>query len=527
MSVNFKVSKVLVTQFSSAVSKVTWNSCRKTVPQSAPRPASSSTKARLLSRHMRVGAGRRPGEAPRSPTHISRVNKTDAVVYTFDDYDEEKTTSYRLHMLTFAACLSMIQFGYATGIIAGALLYLETGTILGTLTTMDKSFLVSSITFGAVIGTILCGYISAKYGRRWTLLSNNVLYMVGAVGAACAQSLPVLIAFRFISGVGVGVSTALTTMYIVECVPTNKRGQLGGFAPLCGTLGILLSYFASLLLGQLQGNWRWMMLAGALPSLLQLALSRHMPESPRWLATEGRKVEALMVLQNIGNKDAALPTAAEGDAAGGWTTLLKPRLRKPVLIGATLNAFQQMCGINVVVYFAPKILTQIGFGKELSIILTAIIGVMQLLSTFMLTKVVDTYGRRPLAFAGITGMILGLCALMASFWPSLQGITWLPMLAVVGILLYRVSFSYSMGPIPYIITAEVFPTSARSLGVAFSSATQWMMNFMVSITFLPIVGILGSDGVWLIYIFTCLMAAGFIAQVVPEMKGREMEDTSD
>eukprot|EP00854_Cymbomonas_tetramitiformis_P010299 gene10299-12182_t len=157
---------------------------------------------------------------------------------------------------------------------------------------------------------------------------------------------------------------------------------------------------------------------------------------------------------------------------------------------------------------------QIGFGKEQSIILTAVIGIMQLLSTFTLTKVVDTYGRRPLAFAGIAGMILGLSALMASFWPALQGITWLPLLAVAGILLYRVSFSFSMGPIPYIITAEVFPTSARSLGVAFSSATQWMMNFMVSITFLPLVGLLGSHGVWLIYISMCLMAAGFIAQVV-------------
>ena len=420
--------------------------------------------------------------------------------------------------MTVAACLGMLCFGYTTGIIAGALLYID-GSSGWLLSPLQKGALVSSVTLGAVAGTLVAAVASTRLGRRRTLLINAGLYVVTAVLAACAPTLEPLLFARAASGIAVGVSTSLTPMYIAECVPAERRGALTGWAPFVGTLGILCSYLVSLTLGPLPQGWRYMLALGAVPAAAQLLVGLGLgwlPESPAWLEDVGRRGAAAAVRARLGTEtltEVAKPLLTVGDSEDeevesvtdgqserggalraedgmGWRLLLQARYSRALLVGLMMNVFQQVTGINVLVYFAPKILHQVGFARETAIAITSAIGVAQLASNYVLTRLVDLWGRRPLAFVGLAGLCVGHAALSVSFNPAVEGLSWAPWLGVTGIVLIRISFSLSMGPLPYIITAEIFPRRVRAAGVAASSAANWLANFAVSLSFLPLVALL-------------------------------------
>jgi sugar porter (SP) family MFS transporter len=362
---------------------------------------------------------------------------------------------------------------------------------------------------------------STRLGRRRTLLINAGLYVVTAVLAACAPTLEWLLFARAASGIAVGVSTSLTPMYIAECAPAERRGALTSWAPFVGTLGILSSYLVSLTLAPLPHGWRYMLALGAVPAAVQLLVGMGLgwlPESPAWLDDVGRRGAAAAVRVRLGTAETltevAKPLLTVGDSEEedeldsvsdhqserggavraedgmGWWLLLQARHSRVLLVGLMMNVFQQVSGINVLVYFAPKILNQVGFARETAIAITCAIGVAQLASNYVLTRVVDLWGRRPLAFVGLAGLCLGHAALSVSFNPAVQGLSWAPWLGVTGIVLIRISFSISMGPLPYIITAEIFPRRVRAAGVAASSAANWLANFAVSLSFLPLVALL-------------------------------------
>lgn len=420
--------------------------------------------------------------------------------------------------------------------------------------------------------------LATAVGRRRALLLNNVPYLLGAAGMAFAPTFSLLLAARTLSGIGVGMSSTLVNLYIGELAPTSSRGKLGAVAPFAVTAGILVSYLASYGLAHASGDlgWRLMLGLAGIPPVIQLlgaVVPDVMPESPRWLLQRGRRAEARRVLalllcakegaslphrkpspgaphggdkrtQDV-NKDAELSAVQQavdaemdvltqyaeksrssGAAASTWSTVCELVSRHPraLLTGIGLNVLQQVSGVNVVVYFAPTVLLNAGFVKQTAILLTAAVGGAQLLATGALMGLVDRFGRKALTLFGLVGMIAGLAALGVSFLPSVKSSAVAKWLAVGSVLVFRVMFSFSLGPLPYIITAEVFPPRVSSVGVGVSWACNWLANFGVSLSFLPVETAVGAPATFFGYTGFCLLAVAFVVCCVKETAGVRLEN---
>ena len=458
-----------------------------------------------------------------------------------------------LRALVLVACLSMLAFGAATGAIAGALLFLERGTSLGHLTVAAKSAVVAATPLGALVGAAtLAPRVARVRGRRFALLLADGLYLAAALAMATSLTHQQLTLGRALAGVAVGVSTSLSAVYISECAPARVRGRLSSLAPLAGTSGILLSYIASLALRDVAGGWRLMLALCAVPAAAQLALGRYLVESPRWLAERSRTSDARRALVALGQPDADPSTfvrtsdaATTSDVASSdWRVLWRPKYRRATTAAVGLNILQQLCGINVVVYFAPAILSDAGFDRSASIALTAGVGALQIACGARLSAVIDRVGRRPAALWGIVGLGAGLACLAAGATAAGAGATgaagvaaasasasasavaakWI---AVVGILIYRLSFSCSLGPVPYVVAAEVFPNEVRASGAAAATAAQWGANAIVTGSFLSLVGALGPTRTWCAYLAVCVAAWFAVRAVLPETKGRSLESMGE
>jgi len=449
-----------------------------------------------------------------------------------------------LRALVLVACLSMLAFGAATGAIAGALLFLERGTSLGHLTVAAKSAVVAATPLGALVGAAtLAPRVARARGRRFALLLADGLYLVAALAMATAHTHRQLTFGRALAGVAVGVSTSLSALYISECAPARARGRLSSLAPLAGTSGILLSYLASLALRDVAGGWRLMLALCAVPAAAQLALGRYLVESPRWLAERGRTSDARRALIALGQPDADPSTFVRTSdvaamASSDWRVLWRPKYRRATTAAVGLNLLQQLCGINVVVYFAPAILSDAGFDRSASIALTAGVGALQIACGARLSAVIDRVGRRPAALWGIVGLGAGLACLAAgattaaatstaaaaSTATSAVAAKWI---AVVGILIYRLSFSCSLGPVPYVVAAEVFPNEVRASGAAAATAAQWAANAAITGSFLSLVGALGPTRTWCAYLVVCVAAWFATRAVLPETKGRSLESMGE
>ena len=494
--------------------------------RSAPRRAS----ARLVRRLARPrAASLAPGDPPSSDVDAVDPN---------------------LRALVLVACLSMLAFGAATGAIAGALLFLERGTSLGHLTVAAKSAVVAATPLGALVGAAtLAPRVARARGRRFALLLADGLYLVAALAMATAHTHRQLTFGRALAGVAVGVSTSLSALYISECAPARARGRLSSLAPLAGTSGILRSYLASLALRDVAGGWRLMLALCAVPAAAQLALGRYLVESPRWLAERGRASDARRALVALGQPDADPSTFVRTSdvaavASSDWRVLWRPKYRRATTAAVGLNLLQQLCGINVVVYFAPAILSDAGFDRSASIALTAGVGALQIACGARLSAVIDRVGRRPAALWGIVGLGAGLACLAAgattattatmaaaastsasaSTSTSAVAAKWI---AVVGILIYRLSFSCSLGPVPYVVAAEVFPNEVRASGAAAATAAQWAANAVVTGSFLSLVGALGPTRTWCAYLVVCVAAWFAVSAVLPETKGRSLESMGE
>lgn len=497
----------------------------------------------------RLGRRLAPARAASPPTGHPPSSDVDAV-------------DPNLRALVLVVCLSMLAFGAATGAIAGALLFLERGTSLGHLTVAAKSAVVAATPLGALVGAAtLAPRVARVRGRRFALLLADGLYLAAALAMATALTHQQLTLGRALAGVAVGVSTSLSALYISECAPARVRGRLSSLAPLAGTSGALLSYLASLALRDVAGGWRLMLALCAVPAAAQLALGRYLVESPRWLAERGRTSDARRALVALGQPDADPSTfvrtsdaATTSDVASSdWRVLWRPKYRRATTAAVGLNLLQQLCGINVVVYFAPAILSDAGFDRSASIALTAGVGALQIACGARLSAVIDRVGRRPAALWGIVGLGAGLACLAAgataagatgatgatgaagaagvaaasasaSASTSAVAAKWI---AVVGILIYRLSFSCSLGPVPYVVAAEVFPNEVRATGAAAATAAQWGANAIVTGSFLSLVGALGPTRTWCAYLAVCVAAWFAVRAVLPETKGRSLESMGE
>ena len=430
-----------------------------------------------------------------------------------------------VYIVASFAALGGLLFGFDTGVISGALLFIRQDFNLNAFT---EGFIVSSLLLGAMVGAGVSGALSDRLGRRTIILVAAVIFAVGAIGAALSQSVEVLIIFRFVLGLGVGTASALVPSYISESAPTDIRGSLSSLFQLAITIGILVAYLVNAVFAPV-GDWRWPLGLAVVPALVLLVGMYLMPETPRWLVSKGREAEARRVLERtrVGEEieseiEEIHRVEEETREQAGYRELLAPWVRPMLVAGIGLAVFQQFVGINTVIYYAPTIIKSTGLANVTSILATVGIGVVNVLMTLVAISIIDRVGRRPLLFAGLAGMVVSLVIIGGAFLnPNLSGIiSWV---TLAGLMLYVASFAVSFGPLLWVMLPEIFPLKVRGAGAGVSALSNWGANFVVSQAFLPLVALIGTTAVFWILAGICVVAAIFIYFLVPETRGRSLE----
>jgi sugar porter (SP) family MFS transporter len=423
------------------------------------------------------------------------------------------------------AALGGLLFGYDTGVISGALLFVKRSFHLGS---TGQSVVVSAVLVGAVIGAGAAMLIGDRIGRRVLIAASAVVFIVGTAIAAGATGVGVLITGRAILGVAIGLSSSVVPVYIAEISPERRRGGFVALFQLAITVGIFLAYLVNYAFASIQG-WRWMFLCGVAPALVLFAGVLVLPRSPRWLALVGRGDEAREVLVAIGAQDVdeqlAEIEASFENARAGWRELWAPFARNALVVGLGLGIFQQFIGINTVIYYAPTILQFSGFkSATVSILATMGVGAVNVAMTVVAVRLIDRVGRRPLLLGGLVPMALSLVAIGVAF--ELHGgvVRWI---AIASLIVYVGSFAVSWGWGFWLLNAELYPLEVRGRGTGLVVMVQWVANLAVSLTFLLLIHAIGKPATFWLYAALCVAAIVFTAIFVPETKGKTLEEIEE
>ena len=384
---------------------------------------------------------------------------------------------------TVVGALGGLLFGFDTAVISGTTAQL---TQQFHLTSGALGFTVASALWGTVIGALFAGIPGQKFGRRDSLRVMAAFYVVSAVGCAFAWSLPSLIVFRFIGGLGIGGSSVLGPMYIAELAPTNWRGRLVGFFQVNIVVGILLAYVSNAYLATLHlgvNEWRWQLGISGLPAVFFLLMLFVIPRSPRWLMTKGHTDEAISVLRLIGTPDPedearTIQEALEEEGAGSQDSLLSPKYRKPVILALTVGMFSQLTGINAVLYYLNDIFTLAGANRFSGNLQAIAVGATNLVATLVAMSIIDKYGRRKLLLLGTVGLLLCLSAIGYIFYTRehLELLVWL-------LMAFIACFAISHGAVVWVYISEVFPNRLRARGQSLGSSSHWVSNAIISLVF--------------------------------------------
>ena len=410
-----------------------------------------------------------------------------------------------------------------------------------------KGFLVSSALIGCIIGGIVGGLVSKKLGRKNGLILAAILFLISALGSAMPEMFlgtlgeldhtfsTVFIVYRIIGGIGVGLASMLSPLYIAEIAPANSRGKLVSFNQLAIVGGFMVVYFVNYFISRSGGSdewlntfgWRWMFASEVIPAALFLGLLFFVPDTPRSLVLRNKPIEALKVLVKVngekeGNRVLTEIEASMNDKTSGhmfsfgWLV---------IAVGVLISVFQQFVGINVVLYYAPEIFKTIASGTDSALFMTIIVGVVNFLFTIIAVKSVDKYGRKPLMVIGAAGMAVAMLSLGFVFFCGATGY-----LALFCMMLYVASFAMSWGPVTWVLLAEIFPNKIRGKALAVAVAAQWISNYLVSLTF-PIMndnsyltGLFNHGFAYWVYGVMSILALLFILKYVPETKGKTLEE---
>jgi sugar porter (SP) family MFS transporter len=438
--------------------------------------------------------------------------------------DVRKETNGFVVGVAAIAALGGLLFGYDTGVISGALLFIQKDL---NASTFDQSAVVGSLLLGAVCGAAAAGYLAGSIGRRLVSIVAGIVFAVAAVASALAPTVWLLIAARFVLGLAVGTASFVAPMYIGELVPPKIRGGLVSFNQLMVTIGILAAYIVDFGLKGLASNWRWMLGLGAIPGIALAVGMFFLPESPRWLVEKDREDDARKVLcraRNRGEVDDELDEIREvTKEEGSLRDLLDRSVRPMLVVGLGLAIFQQIVGINTVIYFSPQILKFAGVSTGSAIGQTLFVGVTNVVFTIVAVLLLDKIGRRVFLLIGTAGLTVALVGLGLFFQVSTirQHASWL---ALASLILYVASFAVGLGPIFWLMIAEVFPLNVRGAAMATCSVANWGFNFLVSFTFLQLVSTAGKGGAFFTYAALGILAIAFFAWKVPETKGRSLEE---
>ena len=434
-----------------------------------------------------------------------------------------------VYLITAVAALGGLLFGYDTAVIAGAIGFLQTKFALSSAMT---GWAASSAIWGCLFGAMIAGFASDKLGRKKVLLATAVLFSISAIGSAIPNTLSQFVAARFLGGVGVGAASMLSPLYISEIAPAKMRGMLVSLYQLAIVLGINFVYFVNLKIANvgteswnIDMGWRYMLGSEIIPALLFFLLLFLVPESPRWLTLKGREKEAAAILEKVNGKEKGGEVLNEIKETikvekGTWQELFSTKLRRALIIGLVLALFSQITGINAIIYYAPEIFKNIGFGTDSALQQTLTIGFVNTIFTFVAIYFIDRIGRRTLLLWGLSGMIVCLFGTGLVFYLGLSSSIW----TLIFILGFIASFSSSLGPIPWVLISEIFPTKIRGLAMSFATMTLWLG--VVAITqFTPIMlENLGGAYTFWIFMANAVFLLIFVYKKVPETKGRTLEE---
>jgi sugar porter (SP) family MFS transporter len=431
----------------------------------------------------------------------------------------------------FFGALGGLLFGYDTGVISGALLFIPKDFKLSPFL---QGAIVAALLLGAMIGAACAGRLSDRLGRRRLIMIAAVVFTGGALLAALAPTVWVLITARFIIGLAVGSAALVVPLYLAEIAPAEIRGAITSLNQLMIVGGILAAFVVNAILAS-SGNWRLMLGLAAVPSLVLLVGMFFMPETPRYLVHTGEEEAARDVLEDLPGDDRPQERIEEirevdeaEEGGSGLAALLRAKWVRPALLVATgLAVFQQLVGINTIIYYAPTTLTNVGFSDTSAIYANLIIGVINVALTVVAIRLIDRIGRKPLLFGGIAGMAssllvlgIGLSVLATPHHPGDPA----AILTLVCLATFIASFAATWGPVVWVMIPEVLPLSVRGTAMGIAVFGNWAANFAVSQTFPPLLSSLGPGPVFLGYAALGICAGLFVKRFVAETKGRSLED---
>ncbi|TPX65181.1 hypothetical protein SpCBS45565_g05334 [Spizellomyces sp. 'palustris'] len=453
------------------------------------------------------------------------------------------------YVVALCSCAALGGFlsGYDAGIISGATLFISDAFQL---THFEIEIIVSGVIAGAVIGALFAGVLTDKWGRKPVILAAAVVFVMGAAMMGLAQSFGMLLLGRLVAGVGVGLSGGVVPVYVSEIAPADIRGALVSLNVFFITLGQLVSYLTAYSLSRPptnENNWRWMFGLAALPAIVQMAGIGYLPESPRYLVQTGHSKEALDVLMLVRRSsctreeledevDAIQQSLNRAVDTVKWQDLLfVDGYRRVMIVAIGLQVLQQLSGINTIMYYSATILTMAGFPtKESAILFSSFIALANCLATVLSMQLIDRTGRRPLLLRTLIGAIAGLVILSVSFrTPSGNdeehlrnadgAVSWGSWISLGSLVFYVAFYATGLGCVPWTIMSEILPQQIRGKGSGIAIASNWLCNFIVSMTFLSLTNLISPGGTFMLYALIVCAGWIFVYLRVPETKGRSLE----
>ncbi|MDO8107824.1 sugar porter family MFS transporter [Isoptericola sp. b441] len=426
--------------------------------------------------------------------------------------------------IALIAAVGGFLFGYDTGIISGAQLYITKSL---TVSDSQKQWIVGSLLVGAVIGAWVSSYLAERIGRKWTKVWSGTTYVVGGVVSAFAPNIAVLLGARFVLGLAVGTASFVSVEYISEQVPARIRGGVTSFNQLMVTSGILVAYLVAAAFQNVSGTWRWMLGLSVVPGLVLALGMLTVPRSPRWLIAHGHEDEAREVLSRSRSEQEVEDEVQQMQEAAGRSrdirlrSLFTGRLRPLMLVGLALAVFQQLIGVNTVVYYSATILNDTGLSISGSVLRAVTVGITNVAFTILAIALLDKVGRRALLLVGTVGATISLVGLGLWFQlSSWQSATWL---ALVFLLTFMASFAVGLGPVFWLMISEIYPLGVRSRAMSVATIANWAANFVISFYFLALVKSIGEPATFWLYAGFGVIATAFFLAKVPETKDKTLE----
>jgi len=437
----------------------------------------------------------------------------------------------RTNYICFAVALGGLLFGFDTAVISGAISFVKTQFALDT---VSEGWLVSSGLLGSIIGVFTAGIISDGIGRKKTIIIAAIMFLISGFGCGFASTFAFLVAARMIGGIGVGMASVISPMYISEFAPAEKRGRMVAYYQLAITFGILLAYFSNAAILSLSHNstneflsqpWRGMFVVMCVPSLIFLLMLISVPESPRWLVEVNRQTDAQNVLYTVRQKPAADKELSDIKNARARTisnsvSLFHPSLRIPLFIGIVLAVLQQFSGINAIIYYGPNIFQSAGLSSSNALMFQVIIGAVNFLSTIIAIAYADKYGRKFLLKTGLTGIVISLVLCGVLFYTNnTHGI-----FLLILMMIYITCFAFSIGPVTWIVINEIFPTHVRVKAVTVCTLALWIAVWLVGQFFPWLLEKVGpAFTFWAFAVFSSINLI-FSLTILKETKGKTLEE---